>query len=315
MSNNTSQNTKTSLTSSSDDTPSGFLKLSAEIRNKIYCLTLVTGCVTIEDLHPDAWQVKKEDGYATRTSYKTKDHAEKLCSYIFKLRPCTLNTKEQMNAKISYTLTRDHHARPIIGMLALNRQTRAEAVPVFYGRNIIRFYSMSALIPFLKDRSECSLQSMQHFHLEMEIDPIHDQTRRQEGWARMFAELVKFPALNLQKLEVRVHNSEYYYSWKLKLDTKRQRWVHEMARNITNLDMLGVNLDFRLMGEMAEDEMVKENSRTEKQLWEFLAPKMLKKVEDEPHDAQSLLKRRICDEEFQDDYFENEVLFKGVFAG
>ena len=114
---------------------------------------------------------------------------------------------------------------------------------------------------------------------------------------------------------MRVNDPECRYPWKLKLDTKLQRWVHEMARNITNLDMLGVTLDFMTMGGLTPIEMVKENSRTEKQLWEFLAPKMLKKVEDEAHDAQSLLKRRICDEEFQDNYFEKEVGFNGVFAG
>lgn len=292
VSNSTSQNTKTSLTLSSDDTPSGFLKLSAEIRNKIYCLTLVAGRVTIEDLHPDEWQAEKEAGHATRTSYKTKDHAELLCSYSFEgEKSCTLNTRKGMNAKISYTLSRDYYARPITGMLALNRQTRAEAVPIFYGKNIICFYSMSALIPFLKDRSELSLQSMQHFHLGMEIDPVHNRRRRQEGWAQNFPELLKFPALNLQKLEVHVKDSEGRYAWKLKLDTKLQRWVHEMARNITNLDMLGVSFDFTSTGEMILE--VLGCIPTEKLLWEFLAPKMLKKIEDEPHDAQSLLKRRI----------------------
>lgn len=293
MSNGTWQNTKTSLTLSSDDTPSGFLKLSAEIRNEIYCLTLVIECVIIEDLHPDEWQAEKEAGHATRTSYKTEDHPKVLCSYdILGRKPCTLNTKKGMNAKISYTLSNYFYAHPIIAMLALNRQTRAEAVSVFYGRNIFCFYSMSALVPFLNDRSELSLQSMQHFQIQLVINPAHNRKRRQEGWARIFQELHKFPVLNLQKLEVRVTDLERCYAWNLKLDTKLQRWVHDMARNITNLDMLGVRFYFDTMGKVIPDEMVKEDSPTERVLWEFLAPKMLK-VEDEPHDAQSLLKRRI----------------------
>ena len=75
-----------------------------------------------------------------------------------------------------------------------------------------------------------------------------------------------------------------------------------MAKNITNLDMLGVTFDFSIMGELTPDEMVKEDSPTEELLWDFLAPKMLKKVGDEPHDARSLLKRRIHDDEDEYDF-------------
>lgn len=178
-------------------------------------------------------------------------------------------------------------------MLALNRQTRAEAVPIFYGANEFSFDSMSAILPFLRDRSELSLQSMQFLHLSIHVGEGKHQRSRQESWARVFAELPKVEFLTLQKFTVRIYDPECRYAWKLKLDTKMQRWVHEMARNIRDLDMLGVSFSFSQCGEMTPDENVKEISRSQDLLWEFLAPKMLKKVGDETHDARSLLKRRI----------------------
>ena len=308
------ENERTLLTSNSDDTQSGFLKLSAEIRNQIYCLTLVTNFVIIQDLHPEEWQAEEEAGHAIRTSYKTKDHTQTGCSYTFKNgKICTLYSEQWSNPKVSYTLGRHFLIMaPTIGMLALNRQTRAEAVPVFYGRNTILFDSMSAVLPFVEDRSELSLQSMHHFHLEMELERVKYQKRRSDGWARVFAGLSKIKALNLRKLTVCLNDPECRYAWKLKLDIKLQRWVHEMA-NITNLDMLGV-MDFSIMGELTPNEGVKDESPTEELLWEFLASKMLKKVEDEPHDAHSLLKRRIRYGEGQDAFSDSDVRFFGQSA-
>ena len=271
------------------------------------------GCVTIQDLHPEEWQAEEEAGHATRTSYRTKDHTAMMCSYSLETgEMCTLFNEQSKNAKVSYILGRSSYlTAPTIGMLALNSQTRAEAVPVFYGGNEMYFSSMSAVLPFLEDRSEISLQSMHYFHFEMEVDRVKYQKRRSEGWARIFAEFPKFGSLRLQKLTVYVKDPECRYAWKLKLDSKLQRWVHELANNIRNLDMLGVIFDFSIMGEVTQDEIVKEDSPTEGLLWEFLAPKMLKKVGDEPHDAHSLLKRRIRDEEYQEGLSEDEFGFFG----
>ena len=257
-------------------------------------------------MHPEQWQEAKEAGRGTRTAYKTKDHDGDWCSYeraYPESKRCTFKDEQWKNAKVSYTLQISSYLTPpTIGMLALNRQTRAEAIPVFYGGNEIRFHSMSAIVPFLRDRSELSIQSMQYFHFDIEVNAGKSKTSRQESWARTFTELPKIGPLNLQKLTMRIYDPHCRYAWKLKLDTKMQRWVHEMAKNITNLDMLGVTFDFSIMGELTPDEMVKEDSPTEELLWDFLAPKMLKKVGDEPHDARSLLKRRIRDDEDEYDF-------------
>ena len=197
-------------------------------------------------------------------------------------------------AQVSYTLQKEIYLTPpTVGVLALNRQIRAEAIPIFYGGKKICFHSMSAILPFLRDRSELSLQSMQYFHLDLEVNNGQSQTSRQEGWARTFTKFPKFGPLNLQTLSIRIRDPFCHYAWKLRLDTKKQRWVHEMAKNITNLDKLGVTFYFSVMGEPSPNEEVKEDSPTERLLWGFLAPKMLKQVGDEPHDAHSLLKRRI----------------------
>ena len=72
-----------------------------KFENKIYCLALVTGSVTVEDLHPDEWQAENESGHATRTSYQTEDHSEALCSYYIDYeKSCTLNSSKGRDAKI-----------------------------------------------------------------------------------------------------------------------------------------------------------------------------------------------------------------------
>ena len=153
---------------------------------------------------------------------------------------------------------------------------------------------MSALLPFLKDRSELSPQSMQYFHFdEMEIHPgIHGETR-QEGWSQIFRDLSRFRALIFRSLQCAWLISNGTLTGKLELDTELQRWVHEMADNITNLDMLGVRFGLSSTAEEGPYDDVQDNGPSEKGFWEFLAPKMLKKVGDEPHDAHSLLKRCI----------------------
>ena len=270
------------------------------------------GWVTVQDLHPEEWQAEEEAGHATRTSYETKDHTGIGCSYGLQTgKDCTLYNEQWKNAKVSYKLERSYLTAPTIGMLALNRQTRAEAVPVFYGKNEIHFSSMSAVLPFLKDRSELSLQSMHYFLLEMEVDQVKYQERRSKGWARTFARFPRFGSLKLQKLTVWVKDPGCRYAWKLELETKLQRWVHQLAKNITNLDMLGVIYDFCPMGALTPNENLQQISPTEELLWEFLAPKMLKKVGDKPHDAHSLLKRRIRDEEYQEGFSEDEFGFLG----
>lgn len=268
-------------------------------------------------MHPEQWDEAKDAGRGTRTSYKTRDHDYDTCSYengYPNPKRCTFKDEDWKNAKVSYTVRIGGYLTPpTIGMLALNRQTRAEAIPVFYGGNEFRFYSMSAIVPFLRDRSELSLQSMQHFHLDIEVAEPKIQKSRQDGWARTFTEFPKFGLLNLQKLTIHIYDPHFRYAWKLKLETKLQRWVHEMAKNITNLDMLGVTFNF-IFGEghcMTENEEMKEDSPTEHLLWEFLAPKILKKVGDEPHDARSLLKRRIRDDLDEFDLVEDEVVSGG----
>lgn len=261
-------------------------------------------------MHPKQWHEAKDAGRGTRTSYKTRDYRD----YLYPVEnayPASIFQDEEGGGgpQVSYTLQKEIYLTPpTIGVLTLNRQTRAEAIPIFYGGKEIRFHSMSAVLPFLRDRSELSLQSMQYFHLDLEVYDGQSQTRRrQEGWAQTFTEFPKFGPLNLQTLSIRIRDPFCHYAWKLRLDSKKQRWVHEMAKNITNLDKLGVTFYFSVVGGRSPNEEVKENSPTERLLWEFLAPKMLKQVGDEPHDAHSLLKRRIRDREDAEDLDEEEL--------
>lgn len=128
---------------------------------------------------------------------------------------------------------------------------------------------MSAILPFLRDRSELSLQSMRYFHLQLGIEEGRYQISQQEHWARVFTETPKFGSLNLQKLTMRIFGPYCRYARKLRLGTKMQHWVHEMVKNITSLDMLSVTLDYGVRGGRCSNEVKWKHSPTEELLWDF----------------------------------------------
>ena len=271
----------------------------------------------IKDLHPEEWQANIEADHATRTSYMTKDHNhDNQCSHVNaypKSKRCTFKDEQWKKAKVSYTMSRDFGLTvPTIGMLALNCQTRAEAIPIFYGGIKIQFTSMSAVLPFLRDRSELSIQSMHYIRLDLRVQTMEYirldlrvlGIRCQAQISGLLADPPKPRPLDLKKLTIPIYDPYCRYAGKLKLDPKIQRWVHTIAKNTTKFDMLGVTFGFSIFGELTPNEEVEEDSPTQEQVWEFLAPMIMRKNGDELRDAHSLLKcciRDSGDKEFLDD--------------
>lgn len=165
---------------------------------------------------------------------------------------------------------------------------------------------MSALIPFLKDRSTQSLECLRSLVFDLHIESGKQQARRQKAWTQAFQGLSQFPDLIIRKLDLYINDGEMGYVHRLELNTKMMQWVHELGNNITTLDILGVHIGYELMGESPSDEETAEDSTSQEDLWAFLAPKMLRKFGDEAHDAESLKKRRIRDDWGMDSDMDEE---------
>lgn len=285
------------LTRPRDTTTFSFLELAAEIRIEIYRLVLVTR-VSIEDLHPEEYDRDKQLGRVARTSYKTKDHSEQSCARTYSFRfeepKCTFKLPEWKNAKTSYGPHRySWEKAPNLSLLAVSRQTRAEAIPVFYGENEFWFWSMSALIPFLKDRVKESLECLKSLRFRLQVESGKSQASRQKAWSQAFSDLSQFPLLSIKKLELHLNDGEMRYVHNLKLNTKLMDWVHKLSNSITGLDMLGVEISYYFTGESPNDEQTAEESERVEELWAFMAPKMLSRIENEEHTPKALQKRRI----------------------
>ena len=152
---------------------------------------------------------------------------------------------------------------------------------------------MSALVPFLEDRSRQSMQYLRSFTFNLQIE-TEKQAYRQNAWAQAFSALPQFPGLVIKELDICINDEEMRYAFSLKLHTKIMQWVHTLGENITSLERLGIHIDYTCV-DSPWDEDVAAEGKMQEELWAFLAPKMLKTLHDEPHDMESLKKRRIYD--------------------
>lgn len=132
---------------------------------------------------------------------------------------------------------------PTIGILAVNRQVRFEAVPIFYGENVFNFFGMGAVVPFLK---ACSSYSRQHIrHLGIQFDVIDKSEKlhqhQMDERAVMFAYVSR--RLKLSKLSLYVSDETYRFEEDLTSVMRDEEWI-QAAKQVHGLDELGFFLDF-----------------------------------------------------------------------
>lgn len=283
----------------------GFLKLPPEIRIDIYRLIFAPECpdlpnIRIQDLHPEDYNTVIHNGRNNRTSYKARDHPVHACPRYFEtdlsFQPCTFPEPEWMNAKTTYTVHRYSFQGGLNqALLAVYRQIRTETNSLFYGENTFSFLSISALVPSLRDRPDDALRVIRSLRLNFNIER-DSQADRQQSWAQAFSGIPRYPTFDVKKLEVFLSDSELCYARDLKLSSRLMRWAHVLSKNITNLEVLGVQINYLSDGDTYSDyegqTMI--GSSSQQSLWAFLAPKMLKHIDGEQRDAKSLKKRRIC---------------------
>ncbi len=256
-----------------------FMKLPPEIRNIIYRLTLMVGFVQVADIFPwDYEKLIKRDKPVRRTSYVLEGKfvvsgiwQEKCTYYLNEIcSPCRSISNYGCN------------------MLALNKSTRSEAAPIFYGKNTFIFETTSSLIPFLRDRPQ-SVSLILSIAVCLYFEDYFSSYDRQASWSENFAKIQKIQGLNLQNFYLCLGPG----GWKPHFGYKVQNhhsWKEELACAFTGLDALGL----RLLGSWwSRSELV---SVLKRDLWDFLAPRMLQKKGD-VHDGNSLQTRRLAVDE------------------
>lgn len=132
---------------------------------------------------------------------------------------------------------------PALGILAVNRQARFEAVPIFYGENTFHFYSMGAVIPFLKDCTLYSLQQIRHLVLFFDVTDFDDGLHQHQidERAKTFAYISR--PLRLRKLGLYVNDVTHRFEEPLTSIMQDEEWI-QAATQIHDLDGLDFALDF-----------------------------------------------------------------------
>lgn len=292
--------------------PFPFFKLPPEVRNIIYRLVVITEtCLVVRDMHYWDFEKNKENGaYQSRSTYLAPDH---ICSFdsrlLAPLRSCLQKGKRFGPTKTTYTLGTPHLINnTTAAMLSLDKQSREEVASIFYGENTFQFTTMSSLMPFMKDRTPETRRHLQRLWLTLVVDErswdtIFAEQGRPAIWNTAFSSLLKLPQTNIRKLCIEIVDTGVKVNFDgPNLRARSMLWLHKLRR-FGNLEMLGLKYTLgeskfwgrfpNLRGVFAPliEEM---NSATEQALWDFLAPKVLKK-EAADHTPEGLQQRRIWD--------------------
>ncbi|KAL8950632.1 MAG: hypothetical protein Q9222_003341 [Ikaeria aurantiellina] len=127
---------------------------------------------------------------------------------------------------------------PGLGLLAVSKQVRSEAEPIFYGENTFRFTGIPVIVPFLKDRSMTACKHIRHLDLTMQLDQY-----QQQEWKTAFR-YISLHIINLRQLDVTVLNAELPPSHQaVDFQARDNDWVHALTQ-IRDLDSLRFYLAF-----------------------------------------------------------------------
>ena len=305
-----SETSASSMDGAANAPPFPFFKLPPELRNKIYHLVVATGRnVVIQSMHRHEFEKSQDNGtYKFRSTYLATDHECHLnLSNKFPygtIRSCLIKDSRFTPMKTTYTLLRPRSIASTTAMLSLSKGSREEVASIFYGENTFLFTAMSSLIPFMKDRTSESRKYIQDLELTLTVDDrdwdaIFTEYSRPACWNTAFSTLVKLPHVNVKKLYVKVDDRRaQLLKDGINLRSRSMLWLHKLSK-IENLDMLGVGYDVgewrtspSFPGWSVSEDKEEVNTQTEQELWQFLAPKMLKKEADD-HSPYALQKRRL----------------------
>lgn len=258
-----------------------FLSLPGEVRNIIYRHALVAkDNVHILDMPPDQFTTTKRSTKRFRELYQTAksgcpSNAYFRCSCSGKQRLCHLHRSAPDFFKTIYTGDADHNSDLSPALLRTNREIRREAQSIFYQENTFFFYSMSTLIPFLKDRTTDSLANIKNIGFHLEIDRYVERNPVYLDWVCTFREVGRMAGLNLQNLSLKVEARRYAPSYGGWWATTGLDWVHSAAK-IGGLQELRIEFDLGRKRKSRNVEwMLGVEGMNAAWLWCWLAPRML----------------------------------------
>ena len=320
-----------SMDSGPNPRPFPFFKLPAELRSEIYRLVVISGrSLIVQDMN--GWGIEKIRGnytYKSRSTYLATDHVCGEYSWpdihgFRRFIPCALHAIDSRPVRTTYALGaprlndgttktellnfKEDRERitMTMKMLSLNKDSREEVAFIFYGENTFHFNTMSSLVPFMKDRTEETRKHVKSIRLILTVygrswDAFTDYGRP-ATWNTALSTFAKLPHVNIKQLCVQIDDKEAnVLMCGLDLKSRSMLWLHKLSK-IENLEMLGVRHDVggwiplshrpSLLTWGPADKTAP--TRTEQELWRFLAPRMLRKEADD-HSPEALQKRRICD--------------------
>ena len=263
-----------------------FLSLPGEVRNMIYHYTLVAqDNVHILDMHPHQYETTKSSAKRFRQAYKTaksicpikagfgcpcKGAKQCVCPpYRYRSIPDFFDT--------IYTRDADHNSDLSPALLRTNKEIREEALAIFYRENTFFFLSMSAVMPFLRDRTPESLASIKSIGFHLPIDYCIDRISVFLNWVCAFPDVSCMAGLELQNLSLKIEGRRYGPSAGGWWGTRGLDWVHSITR-IRGLQGLHIEFDLGSTENPSHGELERvlgAESANAHWLWCLLAPGML----------------------------------------
>lgn len=190
-----------------------FSTLPGEVRNIIYRHALVAqDNVHILDMHPDRFESTKRTVQRFREPYESSRTVCSMCAgsgFSGKSnRKCVCPPHQSIpkSFKTIYTRDADHNSDLSVALLRANKKIRKEAHPIYYRENTFFFHSMSAVVPFLKDRTPESLASIKCIGFHLIIDHYIQRNPVYVNWVRTFREVSSMAGLNLQSVSLKIES-------------------------------------------------------------------------------------------------------------
>lgn len=124
------------------------------------------------------------------------------------------------------------NARPTMGLLMLNQHICQEATPIYYGENIFSFRNLSAINPFLSDRTSTSLSQMGKIRVVLGSHPAQWQ---QELLIKTFSDMRKSELFQPKEIEVfcdelwrhpNLNGTTYMYQFRI--HQQKIEWTYDL---------------------------------------------------------------------------------------
>ena len=247
----------------------------------IYRHALIARDVYVLDMPPDQFKTLKSSAKGFRKVYRTvrfidREEADLPSSCRREQSRCQLQPPLPSFFKTIYTMDADRNSDLSPALLRTNKEVRMEAHPIFYSENTFFFYSMSAVMPFLRDRTPESLASIRSIGFHLAIDGYVEGNAVDVNWVCIFRDVSRIAGLRLQDLNLKIHSRIYGPSrggWA----TNALDWAYSITR-IKGLQTLRIEFDLdstETSSNGKPEHILGAESLNAHWLWCWLAPRML----------------------------------------